>query len=283
MVEIRSLKGVPMDSLYQAFSEAFVDYEMQLGQLELSKMLLRRGFDPHLSFGAFDGDRLVAFTFNGIGKYLDLPTAYDTGTGTVKEYRGQGLAKQIFTHSIPYLKKAGVQRYLLEVLQHNEKAVNLYLKLGFEVTREFYYFVQKIAHLQIDHNPLKSVYQITPVEMAELADVDYSDFVSSWQNHAHSINRARGDLKALSVWLQQEIIAYCIYDPLTGDIASLAVAEEHRRTRIGSALLKYTVQHIKTDQVKVINIPLEMEGVVAFLSSCHLHPSGKQFEMTREL
>jgi ribosomal protein S18 acetylase RimI-like enzyme len=272
-----------MDPLYQAFSEAFADYEMQLDQHELSKMLLRRGFDPELSFGAFDGDRLVAFTFNGIGSYQGIYTAYDTGTGTVKEYRGQGLARQIFTHSIPYLKKAGIERYLLEVLQHNEKAVNLYLKLGFTVTREFYYFIQHIAHLPIDHSALNSIYQIKPVEMAELSDVDYSDFVSSWQNYAHSIMRARGDLKAVAVWLHKEIVAYCIFDPGTGDIASLAVAKGHRRAGIGSALLKYALLNMETDQVKVINIPLEMEGAVAFLSSFQLHPTGKQFEMTREL
>jgi len=80
--------------------------------------------------------------------------------------------------------------------------------------------------------------------MAELCDVDYSDFISSWQNYAHCITRARGDLKAVAVWLHKEIIAYCIFDPGTGDIANLAVA---------------------------------------FLSSFQLHPSGKQFEMTRKL
>jgi len=272
-----------MDILYQAFSDAFADYEMQLDPHELSKMLLRRGFDPELSFGAFDGDRLVAFTFNGIGSYQGIYTAYDTGTGTVKEYRGQGLARHIFTHSIPYLKKAGIERYLLEVLQHNEKAVNLYLQLGFEITREFYYFVQKIPPQQMDQNPLNADYQIMPVELAELLDLDYSDFVSSWQNYAHSVMRGGGELKAVAVWLQKEIIAYCIFDPETGDIASLAVAKGHRRAGVGSALLKYALQNMETEQVKVINIPLEMEGAVAFLSSFQLHPSGKQFEMIREL
>lgn len=33
--------------------------------------------------------------------------------------------------------------HLLEVLQHNTKAVSVYRNLGFETTREFNYFVQK--------------------------------------------------------------------------------------------------------------------------------------------
>jgi len=73
MIEIRPLKNVSPGLLYQAFSDAFRDYEMQLNKQELANMLQRRGFDPGLSFGAFDRNRLVAFTFNGIGTYEDIP------------------------------------------------------------------------------------------------------------------------------------------------------------------------------------------------------------------
>ena len=125
MIEIRSLEHLEPDQLFVAFSKAFEDYEMQLEKHELETMLQRRGFDPSMSFGAFDQDQLVAFTFNGTGKYEGVDTAYDTGTGTIKEYRGKGLARRIFLHSIPTLKKAGIKQYLLEVLQHNEGAVGI--------------------------------------------------------------------------------------------------------------------------------------------------------------
>ena len=41
-------------------------------------------------------------------------------------YRGQNLAGTIFTHSIPFLREAGIHQYLLEVLQNNEKAIAVY-------------------------------------------------------------------------------------------------------------------------------------------------------------
>ena len=84
-----------------------------------------------------NGNKIVAFTLNGIGYFNRIPTAYDTGTGTLKNYRGKGLATKIFEYSIPYLKSANVKQYLLEVLQYNTKAVSVYRKLGFEVIREF--------------------------------------------------------------------------------------------------------------------------------------------------
>lgn len=144
-MEIRSLGNTSFDELFEAFERAFADYEMQLDKAEHVAMLKRRGFDPKLSFAAFDGDKIVSFTCNGIGDFHGIPMAYDTGTGTLKDYRGRGLATRIFEYSIPYLREAGIKEYLLEVLQHNTGAVSVYRKLGFEVTREFYYFRREWA------------------------------------------------------------------------------------------------------------------------------------------
>ena len=69
-------------------------------------MLKRRGYNPQLSFAAFDNDEIVAFTLNGTGTFNGVLTAYDTGTGTIKQYRGQSIAGKIFTHSLPFLKES---------------------------------------------------------------------------------------------------------------------------------------------------------------------------------
>ena len=139
-MEIKSLEKTDFDTLFRAFGRAFADYEVQLNAEQLRAMLTRRGFDPALSFAAFDGAQIAAFTLNGIGNFNGVPTAYDTGTGTLKEYRGTGLATEIFRHSMPHLRRAGVGQYLLEVLQHNTRAVSVYRNLGFETVREFNYF-----------------------------------------------------------------------------------------------------------------------------------------------
>lgn len=65
IIEIRSLAGTDFDTLYEAFAQAFADYEIHPGREELNKMLRRRGFAPELSFAAFDGDRIAAFTLKG--------------------------------------------------------------------------------------------------------------------------------------------------------------------------------------------------------------------------
>ncbi len=167
METIRSLENISNDVLFEAFQEAFKDYEMQLSQSELELMLQRRGFTPELSFGAFSDEKLVSFTFNGTGSFNDLLTAYDTGTGTIEEYRGKGLASRIFKYSIPHLKNAGISQYLLEVLQHNSNAVSLYKKLGFEISREFNYFMESSSQLRFPSIGPDPNYLILPTDLSK--------------------------------------------------------------------------------------------------------------------
>ena len=166
-IEIRSLEFIDFDTLFQGFEKAFSDYEISFAKEEIRSMLKRRGYDSHLSFAAFADDEIVAFTLNGIGRFNGIPTAYDTGTGTVKDFRGQGLAGKIFSYSLPFLKEAGIRQYLLEVLHNNHKAINVYHKMGFETTREFDCFRQNIAEIR---NP-ESTGQDTAIRI-ETIDAD---------------------------------------------------------------------------------------------------------------
>lgn len=137
---IHSLESVSFKDLYAAFSSAFKDYDFSLNADELRRMLDRRGYNPQLSFGAFFEGRLISFVFNGTGMYNNILTAYDTGTGTVPSFRGLHLTQKIFTFSLELIYQQGVRQYVLEVLQHNHKAIKIYRKLGFETQRNFNYY-----------------------------------------------------------------------------------------------------------------------------------------------
>jgi ribosomal protein S18 acetylase RimI-like enzyme len=290
MIRIKSLKHIPISTLFQAFSRAFSDYEMQLDQSQLEKMLRRRGFDPELSFGAFENEELIAFTFNGTGKFRGIQTAYDTGTGTLREYRGQGLARRIFQYSIPFLEEAGIEQYLLEVLQHNDGAVALYKKMGFEVSREFFYYVWDNSSFQIPSRAIDKAYRIREVNTSALlqkignnfvSHVDYGDFYPSWQNSPASIGRDLTAFKALVVYRNEGPVAHCIFEPVSGDITSLAISEKHRRRGIGTWLLASARKEVSSKELKVINVPTDQDGAAAFLRSLKKEPSGKQYEMIR--
>ena len=233
-IRIKSLKNTSFDESLEAFRQAFAEYEMQLNRAELQAMLKRRGFDPEFSFAAFDGDKIVSFTCNGIGDFNGIRTAYDTGTGTLKDYRGTGLATRVFESSIPFLKEAGIKEYLLEVLQHNTGAVSVYRKIGFRVTREFYYFraenrqVRNEVHVDIP-------YTLQAIRIEDHVSIsDFWDFKPSWQNSLEAIGRAADTFVCLGVFTEDRLVGYGVFEPVSGDVTQIAVDRSFRRKGIGS-------------------------------------------------
>ena len=283
-IQIKSLTNTSFDTIYKAFKLAFTDYEIQLSEDELQLMLKRRRFNPDLSFAAFDGDEIASFTLNGIGVFNGLSTAYDTGTGTLKDYRGQGLATKIFEYSIPYLKEAKIEQYLLEVLQHNTKAASVYRNLGFETTREFYYFVQNNEDVHHEIKTVDASYSIKPIDIKTLNSVsDFWDFHPSWQNNLDSIQSVSENFVGLGAFIEQKLVGYCVFEPASGDVAQIAVEKHHRRKGIASLLLHEIVKLNKIATIKVVNTDILCDSIAGFLKAKNIAVKGKQFEMIRKI
>ena len=283
METIKSLETLSFECLFMAFSKAFRDYEIQISREELSVMLSRRGFNSSLSFGVFEKDELIAFTLNGIGEFCGKKTAYDTGTGTLSEYRGRGLASKVFTESIPFLREAGVSQYLLEVLQHNTGAVSVYRKLGFTVSREFNYFTQQKALVSIPPKRLSSAFHIGTIDLKQKDELlHFCDFLPSWQNNFEAISRRPGDFIISGAYKGSKIVGYCVFEANSGDITQIAIAKDHRRQGIASVLLSEVLKQNKHSQVKAINTETTCENITAFFNSCNIPLKGKQFEMIKE-
>ncbi len=299
METITSLERVSFETLYATFKEAFGDYEMQVNKNELQVMLSRRGFDASLSFGLFEDDELKSFIFNGVGIFKGEKTAYDSGTGTLKECRGKGYASKIFAYSLPYLRKAGVSQYLLEVLQHNTGAYSVYKKLGFEVSREFNYFVQDASQVRIPERALPAGYEIREISAGRLAETnglgefgefggfgdlsDFGDFAPSWQNSNEAIARRAEDFRVFVAMHHWKPVGYCIFEPASGDVTQIAVAETHRRKGIASALLTEALKANRHTNIKIVNTEPGCTSITDFLASIGITPKGKQFEMIMRL
>jgi ribosomal protein S18 acetylase RimI-like enzyme len=276
-MEIKSLKNVSFDIIFEGFSQAFAKYELQLTKEELLVMINRRGFVAELSFGAFVNDKLISFTFNGIGSFNGIKTAYDTGTGTIEEYRGQGLASKIFTYSVPFLKEQGVTQYLLEVLQHNSKAVSVYTKAGFN------YFVKEQMNIQLYSKELCNDYSIKQTVLNQKLMTKFFDFNPSWQNSFDAISRKQDDFDTVGAFKDNKLVGFCVFEPNSGDITLIGVDKEHRRKGIGTNLLKEILKINLHDSIKLINSEINCESVNGFLKANSISSTGKQFEMIKEL
>lgn len=284
MITFNSLKDIDIDELFIAFGNAFSDYDFQLDKADLSHMLLRRGYDPNYSFGAFDNGKLVAFTLNGIGQFMGKSTAYDTGTGTTLDYRGRGLAAKIFNFAVPILKDAGFEQYLLEVLRHNVKAFKIYKSLGFTVSRSLNYYAINKNDIKWKNDALNRSVIIESAPISDLRSFDiFHDMHPSWQNSPVALEKVHEKIKVITAIQQGKTVGYAAFEPHSGDIALIGVDKDHRHQGIGLRIIQDVVESIDNDDIKMINVDIECRSMIAFLEYLGIPATGGQYEMTIDL
>ncbi len=279
-MEIISLAGMTFERIADAFLNAFSDYNISFGRNQLRDMLVRRGADLSLSFGAIDNGQLVSFILNGIGDFNGKRCAYDTGTGTVKTHRGLGLTDGIFTHSLPALRTAGVELYVLEVLTDNTPAIKIYKRQGFETNRQFHCYSAKCE-------TIASAGTAVDIIRANVDDIitqaDFSDFNPSWQNSNQSLRRAASNIDIIIARDGEEAVGCAAIEAAYGDLARIAVKPSHRRCGIGTALLNEACRISQTGEIRAVNIPADDEATNCFFKSRGLSLTCSQYEMTKRL
>lgn len=281
-MDIRSLKDTSKSAIFAAFEKAFAEYEVQVNRYQFETMIKRRGFCPELSFAAFEGDEILSFTLNGVGQYNGLFTAYDTGTGTIAEHRGKGLSKRIFEYSLPLLRQAGVKQYLLEVLQHNNVAVELYRSSGFEVIREFNYFVGEWDNLKLEGT--NGGCQIKEGSLEQCFNhSSFMDFSPSWQNSMESVMRESENFIGVIAYIETEVVGFVIFEPSSGDITQLAVNVKYRREGVATSLLRYISKKSATRTFKMVNTHASCSSINEFWKSLGVNITGSQFEMVKSI
>ncbi|MCM1079325.1 MAG: GNAT family N-acetyltransferase [Bacteroidales bacterium] len=282
-MEIKTLETLSMSEIVASFLEAFADYAVSFTPRQVESLLRRRGFCPPLSYGAFDKGRPVAFVLNGIGVHDGIPTAYDTGTGTIREYRGRGLAAEIFCHAGKDLRRLGIEHYLLEVLSENAPAVALYRKMGFRINREFTCHAAALADI---HAPdlFASEIKIRRMDVsAAIQSEAFHDYPPSWQDSYASLLRAGNELACFGAWRGGDFAGYAIADAGEGELVQMAVRRDLRRHGIGSALFSAFLSLVGTERIKAINIDARCLDMISFLEKRNLAVTSRQYEMMAEL
>ncbi len=282
------VEQVEFPLIHKAFLEAFADYQVDMSSVTetiLRNRYTKNAVDYALSPGAFDGDRLVGFTFVGVDSWKGVPAAFDAGSGILKDYRGKGLAGQLFDFALPKLKEKGIQKFLLEVIQDNEPAVKAYKKAGFHVTREFDCFQLDLAGAAVDIRT-GSALTVKAVEKEILRDYcDALDWEPSWENSFSAIQRIPDEVLLLGAFDGDMPVGILVYYPLLNWIMTLAVKKDYRRKGVAKSLLVHFVRQLKRGQkmVKLLNVDHSDAGMLAFLEGAGFKRYISQYEMERDI
>ncbi|MFV0394353.1 MAG: GNAT family N-acetyltransferase [Coprobacillaceae bacterium] len=281
MILYKTLETTSLEVLHQTFIEAFSDYQikMNLPFYKFQQMLMRREYDASLSIGAFKDDELVGFTLTGLRNWNNQITAYNISTAVVPAYRKKGITSTIFTTIKEMLEKKGVKQYLLEVLDTNEPAINLYQKQGFSIQREF-------ICLQMERKDCK-VNTILDVEIVNVIDFKLLeksfDFQPSWQNSIDSINAVADSFIYFIIRDNDAILGYGVLDPDIGDIPQLFVFHEDGENEIVSSIIAKMFTMTKVDIIKTINIDKQSETYINKLYALGFKKYVGQYEMVLTL
>jgi ribosomal protein S18 acetylase RimI-like enzyme len=286
MIIYKTLENTDIVTLHKTFIEAFSDYQvkMDLPLWKFELMHKRRGYCPEISMGAFKDGALVGFVLNGLRLWNGRTTVYDLGTGVIPDYRKQGITSNILAKLNELLKEKKIEQYLLEVIQINTNAFNLYKKQGFEITRDFSCLflsrdkhipvkVHKVEHLDVD--------RISPETWDQFSE--FWDFQPSWQNSIDSINAVPEIFNYSVVHLDGMIVGYGIVDKSSGDIPQLAVRKDYRRRGIGKSILADLFENTEASRIGMLNIDDRAEGMKEFFLKNGFENNVSQYEMLLKL
>ena len=96
-MEYRTLENTDSVCIYEAFTQAFSDYQVSVDMSfkSFEIMLKRNGFMPAVSVGAFADRTLVGFILNGVRDWDNEKTVYDLGTGVIPDFRRTGIMGEL--------------------------------------------------------------------------------------------------------------------------------------------------------------------------------------------
>lgn len=269
MYNFKSLENTSYADLAQCINRAFSDYALNISVDEhmLKRLYVEQNVDLSLSFGAFDGDELVGVIINAFGVYGGVKAVFDVATGVVPEHRSSGVFSKLFDYGEKRLGECGIDKYFLEVLQQNEKAIHIYSKKGFIKCREF--SVLMCEKLNCEDNA--SEISVCPFEDFNFPSGEYTVSEPSFENCNDIISKNKQNYKVMYTDK-----AYCIYSVQNGDTAHIACLAYRDMSD-----LKATVTHLcKTfSRVLAKNIDLSCTELILTLKDIGFKELTRQYEM----
>lgn len=281
---IEFLSDYSIADVFPVFQEAFSDYVQDASHVTVESFTnraIKNGVEMAYSVGAFADGKMVGFTMVGIDQFAGKKSAYDAGTGIIKDYRGQGIAKEMLEALAEKLQEIGVENFILEVLKANPPAIKAYQKANFEIARELDSFELRWENAAFPENPYPDI-AIHEIARQNLPGyTDCFDWQPSWENSLSSIARMPDEVMLIGARCQGQDAGILVYQPASKWIMCIAVRKEFRRKGVAASLLVHLKKEIgeQVPLVRIINVEHTDEGMIRFLEKVGFVYGFDQYEM----
>ena len=269
-MKVKTLDTIPFDTLLDCFLEAFENYfvKMPTDKSYYVQRWKAAKVDYSLSYGMFDEDRLVGFIIHAVDTRSGVKTAFNTGTGVIPEYRGQGLVKAIYDHAIPHLRQNGIPIITLEVITKNTKAVRAYEGVGFEIIKDYMCYAGEIQAVQDAPVELMKT-SIKDFDLEQLPRQEYY----SWDFQKETI--VEGNYTVYQVMDSGKTESFFIINPDNKYVAQLDILGEDQRSwdRLFAGIRQVS------PEIKIINVDGRLTDKIDYIQKHGLQNTINQYEM----
>lgn len=282
-LQIQTLSGTSVETIHEAFIDAFSEYEVPIDMPveKLQEMMVARDLNPDFSVGCFEGEKLVGFILTGYREAGGRKTCYDGGTGVVKAYQRKGIGERMLKELLQLLKEKGVSKFVLEVLENNTPAINLYEKYGFTKTRKLHCFEIEKKNLQPVPDRGFGISVVNPATIID-NEAKYTLFTPTWQNEIQSLINVNENYTLVTLACSGKVLCFGYVHKTRGNIPQVGILEEWKQWGLEGHLLHELAKHTENKKLVVLNVE-EGNYLAETLRKLGFCNFVNQFEMKYEL
>jgi len=287
-IKYRYLTDIPIETVQRCMQDSFADYQLDMSYMTVEVMKHRNAIcrnDPECSVGAFEGDKMIGFLNVGIDQIDGELVAFDGGTGVVKEYRGQGVAGKMFAKSVDSLKEKNIQKYILEVLQENTKAIRAYEKEGFKVLRNLKCYDIAIKNYTGITTKIPNV-QIKAISVNELeSNWHFIKYPVSWEHMLSGLMEVEKEISIFGAFENENCIGFIVYTPFMCWLTAIGINPMYlEKNKLIDLLIGHLFENINPVKPKVsVNNLTEKDPLNDILKSLGFDNVVDQYEMIAEI
>jgi ribosomal protein S18 acetylase RimI-like enzyme len=253
------------EELTDAYNHTRVDYlvPMPMNAARLREYVQIYDIDMESSMVAVDGNEILGLAMLGIREQR----AWITRLGVIRSKRRQGTGSHLVEYLIEQARRKGADHIILEVIKNNVPAHTLFLKMGFQETRE-------LRVLRRPPGPSKIV--PPPAEIKTLgyreaiALLDTRISTPSWIDEKESMVNA-GNLAAFCAFLADGSHGWLVYQNTVFQLGRLIIqTNEGNPLLVGQVLLHQLHGAHPVQDTKTENLPVDDPHWPAFKEAGYL-------------
>lgn len=279
-MQIKNLTNTNFQAIVDCFNEAFTNYFVPINATADYLTLRWKGarIDPDLSFGVFDGDKIVAFMFIGVDQHYGKLTAHNDGTGVIPAYRGKQLVDKMYEVALPQFKAKGITQCSLEVIQENARAITVYERIGFKKLRGVNCYGGEII---IKNMPIPSqlTIQLTKQPNWELYQTCF-DVVPCWNNSLDWVKAIQETYELIELYDNQQFAGFGVVDK-SGSLPIFGIHPNFRQKGYGRIVLEKMAA--TRSKLRTNNVDDRASAILQFLTKMGMQNTINQYEMLWDL